>query len=425
MNSLLESQRLRYFSFFYLYIMQGVPGGFALIAVTNYLSARHMDAGTIGTFGALVGLPWAFKFVWGPLVDRFQGSAMGRRRPWILAAQVMAFLASLALLLVGDPVADFRLLVGAFVVHGVFASLQDISVDALAITIVPEEERGRTNALMKIGMVIGQALGSAGLALIIHFGSFRYAVLTQSAVLFLLTLLTFFIKEEAGHARFSFKKLAGTQAATGWMLFPGMVRELARALLVKRSLLLFVSVAAVFVCERLFQRTFALHLIQKLDWTDTSVSVLSGTYGSITAVAVALLGGWLSDRIGALKLLVMVTMMMGAAFVAFSLASTLWIHESFAVGGLMARQTFESLFSIAALPVLMGVCRKSIAAAQFGFYMALSNQADVAGIYLSGPLFKQFPVSVIGLAAGLVIIMAAAMIGMLWQRKFLAAGTQI
>ncbi|GGB96630.1 MFS transporter [Dyadobacter sediminis] len=392
--------------------MQGIPAGFALIAVTNYLAAKQIDAKLLANFGVLVGLPWAFKFVWGPLVDKFQNSGMGRRRPWVLFSQIMAFLASLLLLFFTDPVSEFNVLVSAFVLHGVFASLQDISVDAMAITVVPEPERGRANALMKSGMVSGQAIGSAGLAVIMHHSGFQTAAIVQSSVLLGMTLLTFFIREKPQDAFLTFKA-AGLQhsGSIGGQPFLKLTKELIRAMLVRRSLLLFFAVAAVFISERLFQRIFTLHLIQKLNWSDTSVSVLSGTYGTITAVSIAIIGGWLSDRMGALRMLLGVTLVMGAGFIGFSLLSTSWIHFKVSTSGLLLRQMFESLFSIAALPVLMSVCRRHIAAAQFGFYMALSNQADVLGIYMSGLLFIHFPASAIGLVCGIAILLASALIG--------------
>jgi PAT family beta-lactamase induction signal transducer AmpG len=409
MKTLVENQRLRYFYFYYLYLMQGVPAGFALIAVTNYLAAKRIDAHLLANFGVLIGLPWAFKFVWGPLVDKFQNSAMGRRRAWILFAQIMAFLASLLLLLFDDPVTEFNVLIAAFVLHGVFASLQDISVDAMAITVVPEPERGRTNALMKSGMVSGQAIGSAGLAVVMHHSGFQTAALVQSALLLTLTLLTFLIREKPQDALLSFQAVQSQSSRSQGQPFLKLAKELADAMLVRRSLLLFCAVAAVFISERLFQRIFTLHLIQKLNWSDTSVSVLTGTYGTVTAVIIALIGGWLSDRIGALRMLLAVTFVMGAGFLGFSLAWAWWTHSMVSTSGLLLRQMFESLFSIAALPVLMSVCRREIAAAQFGFYMALSNQADVLGIYMSGFLLLHFHVSVIGMVCGLAILLATVL----------------
>lgn len=100
--TLQTSRPLRYVTFFYLYVMQGIPAGFALTAVANYLTAEGVPASAVGAFVATVGLPWTVQFVWGPLIDRFQGSAMGRRRPWVLLAQLMAFVASLGILLISE-----------------------------------------------------------------------------------------------------------------------------------------------------------------------------------------------------------------------------------------------------------------------------------------------------------------------------------
>ncbi len=412
MSTLSESRSLRYFSFFYLYVMQGVPSGFALTAVTNYLAAEGLDARAIATFGAVIGLPWGVKFLWGPLVDRYQNSAMGRRRPWVLASQVLAFLASFALLSASDPVADFDLLMWAFVFHGVFASLQDVSVDALAITVVPLPERGRANALMKGGMVTGQAIGAAGLAVLLRYGGFQTAALVQSGILLGLTVVTFFIRERPSDALLAFRRVARQTETVVHSSFVKLLRELARALLARQSLLLFLAVAAVFLSERLFQRVYFLHLIQKLGWSDTSVSVLSGTYGAVVAVGLALVGGWLSDRLGARRMLLIVAVAMGVLHAGFSAAEPLWADTRVAAAAVVVRQTLEPVFSIAALPALMSLCRLKVAGAQFAFYMALSNQADVLGIYLSGPLYTHFSASAVGIGCGLVMLAASGLIGL-------------
>ena len=60
-----ESAYLRYFTFFYLYVMQGIPAGFALTALSNYLVGKNVPSEKVGTFIAVVGLPWILQFVWG------------------------------------------------------------------------------------------------------------------------------------------------------------------------------------------------------------------------------------------------------------------------------------------------------------------------------------------------------------------------
>ncbi|UHG94370.1 MFS transporter [Spirosoma oryzicola] len=404
MTTLDQSRHLRYGTFFYLYVMQGIPSGLALTALTNYLAAEGVDARRLATFGTVVGLPWGIKFIWGPLIDRFQRSAMGRRRPWVLGAQIMAFLASLGLLLPTDPVHTIDQLMWSFALHGVFASLQDVSVDAMAITSVPTPERGRVNALMKGGMVTGQAMGAAGLALVIHHQGFHAAALAQSTLLFVLTILTFFIRERAGDAWLSFRQLPVAASPNQPTSMSGLIGKLLRALLDRHSLIVFGSVAIVFIGERLFQRVYGLYLIREAGWTDTAVSVLSGTYGTLVALALALAGGWLSDRIGSKRLLGGMVLAMATLHVGFSLGHSGWANPAVATSGLVVRQTLEPLFSIAALPVLMGLCRPQVAGAQFAFYMALSNQADLVGIYLSGVLYSQCPSWVIGLGCGLAML---------------------
>ncbi len=62
-----ESSRLRSFTFFYLYVMQGIPSGFALTAIANYLTGKGVAPNVVGSFVAIVGIPWILQFVWGPL----------------------------------------------------------------------------------------------------------------------------------------------------------------------------------------------------------------------------------------------------------------------------------------------------------------------------------------------------------------------
>ena len=421
-----RSHSLRYGTFLYLYVMQGIPSGFALTAVTNHLTARGLTPQALGTFGAVVGLPWGFKFVWGPLVDRYQRSAMGRRRPWILASQLLALLASLGILLVTDPVAELSFLAGAFALHGVFASLQDVSVDALAITIVPPAERGRANAFMKGGMVLGQALGAAGLAYLIQRGGFHQAALVQSVLLLVLTVVTFFIREHPNDALLSLRQRQPIDASSladapdalqsGWSFGP-LLRELGRAITAPRNLLIFGAIALVFISERLFQRVYFIHLIQNIGWSDTSVSVLTGSYGTLLALSLALLGGWLADRVGAQRMLLGVALLMAGLHVGFSMVSPLWTNAGVATAGIVGRQSLEPIFSIAALPTLMALCRRGIEGAQFAFYMALSNQADIVGIFLSGQLLPLFSAPTIGMACGVAMGVAGGLIWLAFRQQ--------
>jgi PAT family beta-lactamase induction signal transducer AmpG len=107
---LAESSRMRYAACSSMYFAQGIPYGLMNIAVPAWLASQGVGAGQIASFLAVIILPWAFKLLSGPLMDRYQFLAMGRRRPWVLGAQLGMTLSFFGLMLVENPVDQIGLL---------------------------------------------------------------------------------------------------------------------------------------------------------------------------------------------------------------------------------------------------------------------------------------------------------------------------
>ncbi|GAB4033461.1 AmpG family muropeptide MFS transporter [Spirosoma gilvum] len=387
--------------------MQGIPAGFSLTALANYLTAENVSPAITGSFAALVGLPWAFQFIWGPLIDRYQQSPMGRRKPWVLGAQLLAFGASLAMLLVDDPVKELRTLGFFFLVHSLFAAIQDASVDAMAISIIPQDERGRVNAFMRAGFLIGTAVGAAVLSQILRTYSFFDAALTQSFCLFALTLLTGFIRERPEDRLFPFLKRRTPilTATTDEQPFPAptfrwLFVELGKGILATRNLLIASAIITAYVSVSLFLRSYNYHLIQQLGWADTTISLLTGTYGMLVATAAALIGGYVSDQIGAPRLLVMVLAVVTTYLLGFNLLEAAWTNRTVAQAGLVALYFMDPIISAAAMPMLMSICRTGIEGSQFTTYMAFVNLSDIAGSYLAGQALAYIQAPTLGLVAG-------------------------
>ena len=82
-----DSRLLRIGSFTLFYVAQGLPIGLISIALPAWLAEQAASISDIAYFVAISGLPWGFKLLAGPLMDRFSYLPMGRRRPWIIAAQ--------------------------------------------------------------------------------------------------------------------------------------------------------------------------------------------------------------------------------------------------------------------------------------------------------------------------------------------------
>ena len=304
-------------------------------------AAKGLTPVVVGSFAAVVGIPWSLQFVWGPILDKFQGSAMGRRRPWVILSQVLAFVASLSILWVDDPVRQVSLLSAIFFVHSIFASVQDASVDALAISTILQRERGRMTAIMRGGFLVGISMGSAllSLSLVLRHYGFHAAAITTSLFLLALTIVTFFIKEKPEDVLFSIAASAhqsndstirplNNSSSMRWIF-----RELFRSLTAKRSLLLFSPMLIYYSCQSVFMRAYSVHLIQRLGWADAEVSVLQGTFGTLVILIVILMGGIIADKIGAAKLLLFMMSFNAVSFLVFNALSPYWTHEMVAKGG--------------------------------------------------------------------------------------------
>ncbi|MGV3557834.1 MFS transporter [Larkinella arboricola] len=409
-----KNRLLRYAVFFYLYVMQGLPAGFSLTALANYLTAEGVNPSVIGSFAAVVGLPWAFQFVWGTVIDRYQGSALGRRKPWVVGAQSLAFLASLSLLLVRNPVTQVQTMAWLFFAHSIFASVQDASVDAMAISVIREEERGRVNAFMRAGFLLGTGLGAAVFSHLLRRYGFFSAALTLSLSLLALTLLTFFIRERPEDRLLPFRRKSQTAFSepivrpTVWRSpdFRWLFSELFKGLLARRSLVLFGAVVAAYLSVSLFVRAYNYHLIQVLGWADTSVSFLTGTYGMLVATVSALVGGYLADWLGNRRFLLIVLVLITGYLLSFNLIAEWWRWPSVAQAGLIAFYFMDPFISVAVMPMLMAVCRPGVEGSQFTTYMAFVNLSDIAGTYLAGQALLYTGAPVIGLVAGGLVALA-------------------
>ena len=70
--ALSENTFLRYFNFIALYVAQGIPEGIVLFGIPAWMAMNGKTPGEIGSFVAVFGIPWSFKVVVAPLVERFR-----------------------------------------------------------------------------------------------------------------------------------------------------------------------------------------------------------------------------------------------------------------------------------------------------------------------------------------------------------------
>ena len=157
-----------------LMLSSGMPLGLVMNTLQVFLRGAGVSLKTIGLL-QVISVPWSFKFLWAPLVDRFALPWLGRRRGWIaamqlaLAAGLGALAAYVARHLVPGP--GGRQVLAAGAATGVallglglafFSATQDIALDAWTVEVLEKDEVGPASGLRilwyRIGMLVAGAL---------------------------------------------------------------------------------------------------------------------------------------------------------------------------------------------------------------------------------------------------------------------------
>jgi PAT family beta-lactamase induction signal transducer AmpG len=145
-------------------LIMGFACGLPLLLTLSLLQAWMTEAGvdltTIGLM-TLVGLPYTLKFLWAPLFDRYTLPFLGRRRGWLLIAQ-LALMAALVQLGRSQPTTHPELLAAAALAVAFFSASQDIVVDAYRREDLPDRELGLGSSLYINGYRVGMLLASGG-----------------------------------------------------------------------------------------------------------------------------------------------------------------------------------------------------------------------------------------------------------------------
>ena len=195
---LADSTRVRYATGSFMYFAQGIPQGLLAIAIPVWLAGQGVSAGDIGSYLAVIVLPWAFKLVTGPIMDRYEFLAMGRRRPWVLGAQLGLSVSLLGLILIENPAEQVGLLMIIGMLINSFAATQDVAVDGMSIDLTPVREQGRLNAFMSFGKAIGWASTAAVMGVLVSSFGLGTAAIVASSVSALGVVVMLFVLERDG-----------------------------------------------------------------------------------------------------------------------------------------------------------------------------------------------------------------------------------
>jgi MFS transporter, PAT family, beta-lactamase induction signal transducer AmpG len=406
--SLSDSSARRFVNFGAIYFAQGLPMGFAVFAVPAWLAEAGMPTADIGMLGATTMLPWAFKVVWAPLVDRFKYRAMGRFRAWILGAQLGLVASTVALLSLPSPLAHLRALAAVLFAQALFASMSDVAGDGLAVEVLPDGQRGLANAVMSGGQAAGNVIGGAGLSALLATVGFRAAAGLSLVLLLAACAPTVLLRERPGERLVPWTRGAPAlvDADRAPLALAGGARLLARSVLARpsaRALVAWIAVYFLSGCLGILMTTAAVrdHGFRQAEYASLGALALAPT------LIGAFVGGRLADRRGRAPVVVGALLLGAASWAGFGLLSPQWsIKGVWIVQALVAGAASGALLTVLTA-LFMDLADSRIAATQFATYMALGNLGSVLGRASAGALEARFSLARLALTAAAALAVLA------------------
>jgi PAT family beta-lactamase induction signal transducer AmpG len=372
----------------------GLPFNLTSFTLQAWLASEHINIKTIGLFG-LVGVPYNFKFLWAPLLDRYSVPILGRRRGWILVFQA-CLAVSIGFMGFCSPTGALTTLALVALTVAFFSATQDIVINAYCVDTIPPHERAMSAAVQAFGYRTAAMLAGAALVVIAAHLGWQLAFLVVAALMVAIMITTVRAPDPPGSRPPQtlvqavwqpFKNLVGQKGAVGFLFL---------VLLYKAGDAFALSLYSAFMLRG---PGFTLD--------ELSAGKLTMTIATIVGVS---LGGWLYLRWGMFR-----SLLVFGIFQALTNLLYMWLalvgHQFWLLIFATALDTMAGGMGQAAfVAFLMSLCNASFSATQYALLSAMATlprniTGPIAGIVAPAVGWpKFFVITCITAVPGLILL---------------------
>ncbi|WP_395839618.1 MFS transporter [Cystobacter fuscus] len=379
-----------------LYFSQGLPFGFFTQALPVLLRKQGLSLPAIG-LANLLALPWALKFLWAPVMDRYGSERLGRRRGYILPLQLGSAALLLGLALPEGSASVPTLLVAMLLVN-LLAATQDVATDGLAVDLLEPEELGWGNGIQVAGYRVGMIVGGGLMLLIFDALGWRPTLVSLGVLLLVATVPVALFREPPARAPRSANESLGHwlhESLLYWVRRPGAGTWFTLLVLFKAGESLATGMLRTFLVDA------GLGLSQ--------VGWMLGFVGFTTGLLGALVGGALVHRLGQRRALLVFGTLQAGAVLLYALAArggaglvvlTLVCGVEHLTSGMATAALFTGM---------MGLCRAEHAASDYTVQASLVVLATGGAAAVSG-----FSAQALGYAWHFTLAAALCAVAVAW-----------
>ena len=352
----------------------GFASGLPLLLTFSTLSAWLAIAGVsraaIGAF-ALVGTPYALKFLWAPLIDRLPPPLpLGRRRGWGLTIQIALVAAMLAL---GscDPKGNLATMAALALLVAFLSASQDIVIDAWRVEILTIEQQGPGAGMIQTGYRIAMLVAGAG-ALMIAASAGWFAAYATMAALLTLAMLVFLLgpepalppePEDHGRAR-------GWDALREW-LATAVVGPFADFMRRPKWLAIIIFVVGYKLGEAM-AGVMAMPLYIALGFSLVEIAAISKLVGFFATVVGALAGGLVAVRLGIVRALILCGVLQSAGNLFYVLQAVGGHRLDYLALCVAAENVTGAMAGAVLVAYLSSLCSPAFTATQYALLSSLA-----------------------------------------------------
>jgi len=336
-------------------LLLGAISGFPWVLIGSSLSLWLKEEGlsrsTIGWAGLIFGV-YAFNYLWAPIIDRIQipvlTKKLGHRRGWIVLMQI-AILLSLVVWSYINPTQNLALLITVGLIIAIASATQDITVDALRIEQINENE-GKSMAagaaMAVVGWWTGYKLGGVIALFTAEYfekaGNADYwqaTFLVLGVVIILMNIGLMFVHEPIETDRQSKQretdqviksKLGSSNIITSFVAWiTGTIGGPIISFFKKNGFAIAVGILGfvfLFKIGEAFLGRMSIVFYKELGFSKVQIAIYSKTFGWITTVVFTLLGGIFAMRVGTVKTMFVAGILMALTNLLF--AALAWTGKS-------------------------------------------------------------------------------------------------
>ena len=402
----------------------GLPFNLPQGTLQAWLATLDVDLKTIGWL-TLVGVPYTFKFLWAPLLDRFVPPFLGRRRGWIVLFQAAIAVTTAALGLTAARDAIYALASLALLLALLSAS-QDVVIDAYRTDTLRAPERGIGSTATQLGWRIATLISGALALVLSGYVGWRVTYLLMALLMAATVLLTFVAPEPERQVLPPRTLRAAVVEPLGELLGrPGAIALLGLVVLYKFGDAFALSLSTAF-------------LIKGVGFTAAQVGAVAKSTSIVATILGTLLGGLVYTRIGLFRALLGFGVLQAATNLLYSWLALAGRDLEVMVIAVGFDNLAGGMGAAAFGAFLMALCDPRFSAFQFALLSALSALArsflgPLAGALVEGarvsstlfgvPLFS-LELPALGWARFFVLTFSCALPGLLllvWLRRRITA----